>query len=98
MPCTECNYNYERARRAETIERSLLLVTDTISPLSRQLYELEAEVDRRRYEENPPPPGAQPIKKRRLVLVPAEFVIGRPELERALERCPGDEGRRSFGQ
>jgi hypothetical protein len=98
MPCPECIDNYERARRAEAIERSLLLFTDTFSKLSRDLYQLEAEVDRRRLEEDPPPPGAHPIKKRRLVLVPAEYVISRPELERAAEPCRDGNQRTNFGR
>ena len=95
MPCPECNENYERARRAETVEQSLLLFTDVFSKLARQLWELEAEVDRRRYAENPPPPGAEPIPKRRLVLVPAELVAGHPELERASELWPEAKPRRN---
>lgn len=98
MPCPECNDNYERARRAETLEQSLLLFTDTVSKLSRQLWELEAEVDRRRYAEDPPPPGAEPIRKRRLVLVPAELLARLPELERTFELPPEARPRRNVSR
>ena len=65
MPCPECDENYQRALRAEATEQTLLLFTETVSKLARQLSDLEAEIERRRRAENPAPPGAQPIRKRR---------------------------------
>ena len=86
MPCPECHENDERARRAEAVEQSLLQSTEMVSKLARQLWELEAEIDRRRYAQNPPPPGAQPIRKRRLLLIPADLVGGDSEFEPAPKR------------
>ena len=67
MPCPECYENCQRARRAEAAEQTLLLFTETVSKLARQLSDLEAEVDRRRREQNPPPAGAQPIRRQRFL-------------------------------
>lgn len=72
MPCPECAYNRQRAERAEVAERLLLLFTDTFSLLSRRLADIEAESFRRYHAENPPPPGAEPIRKRRFLLVPVD--------------------------
>ena len=85
MPCPECNENHQRARRAETIEQSMLAFTEMFSKLARQLWELEAEMDRRRYAADPPPPGAEPVRKRRLLLVPADLVGGKSELQASPE-------------
>jgi hypothetical protein len=84
MPCPECDQYRERAARVEAAERSLLLFTELFSKLARQLWELEAEMDRIRYEDNPPPPGAAPVRKRRFLLVPADLVGGKPANDSAL--------------
>lgn len=76
MPCAECSTNHERAIRADACERSLLLFMETFSDLARQLADIEREAERKRLENNPPPPGAEPIPKRRFLLVPAELLAG----------------------
>ena len=78
MPCPECVENYERAQRAAKTEELLLLFTETFSNLARALWQLEQEFDRRRYAANPPPQGAEPRRKRRFLLIPADLVGGEP--------------------
>ena len=78
MPCADCSTNHERAIRAEAAEQSLLLFYETFSRLSQQLADIEREVERKRLELNPPPSGAEPILKRRFLLVPAELLSGLP--------------------
>ena len=85
MPCPECGQNYQRALRAETAEQSLLLFTETFSRLSRQLWQIEQEADRKRYGENPPPPGAAPIKRARYLLVPVDLLGGEPATDEGAE-------------
>jgi hypothetical protein len=70
LPCAVCKQNQKRVERAEEAERLLLLFTKIFSRLSLQLAEIEAEYWRRYYEENPPPPGAEPVKRQRYLLVP----------------------------
>jgi hypothetical protein len=89
MPCPECNQYRQRAARVEAAERSLLLFTELFSKLSRQLWELEADMDRIRYEDDPPPPGAAPVRKRRFLLVPADLVGGKPANDFALLHALG---------
>ena len=79
MPCPECAQNSQRAERAEVAEQSLLLFVETFSKLSQQLIQIEAEVDRKRLADNPPPPGAAPVPKRRFLLVPVDMIGGQIE-------------------
>ena len=82
MPCSECAANHDRANRAEAAEKSLLLFVDTFSTLSRQLANIERDVDRNRHADNPPPPGVAPLPKTRFLLVPAGLLAGLvPEAE-----------------
>ena len=76
MPCPDCSENHDRATRAEAAEQSLLLFVETFSNLARQLAEIEREAERKRHAENPPPPGAVPVPKKRFLLVPAELIAG----------------------
>jgi hypothetical protein len=48
------------------------------SKLSRDLWNLEMEMDRCRYAENPLPPGAAPIPKKVFMLVRADAIGGHP--------------------
>ena len=76
MPCSECAANHDRANRAEAAEKSLLLFLETFSDLSRQLADIEREVDRQRHADNPSPAGVSAPAKRRYLLVPAEMIAG----------------------
>ena len=76
MSCPECEENRQRAQRAAEAESLLLLFTETFSKLARKLWELEGERDRRRYADNPPPPGASPARKRRFLLLRADLLGG----------------------
>jgi hypothetical protein len=90
MPCPECDQYRQRAGRVEAAERSLLLFTELFSKLAHELWELEADIDRIRYEDNPPPLGAAPVRKRRFLLVPADLVGGKPANDSAVLPALGD--------
>lgn len=81
MSCPECDEYRQRAVRVEEAEKLLLLFTDAFSRLSKALIDIEAERDRTRYAENPPPEGASPIPKRRYLLMPVKLVGGEIETE-----------------
>ena len=76
LSCPECSQKHDRASRVEACEKTLLLFMETFSKLARQIADIEHEADRIRHEGNPPPPGAEPIPKKRFLLVPAELIAG----------------------
>jgi hypothetical protein len=78
VPCPECAEYRQRAEQAAVAEQSLLLFTELFSKLARQLWDIEAEAERRRHFDKPPPPGAAPVPKRRFLLIPADMVAGVP--------------------
>lgn len=74
MPCPDCIKNHERTLRAVAAERELLLFVETVSSLSLRLSNIERETKRPLNEQDPPPPGWEPILKSRFVLVPTKEI------------------------
>jgi len=81
VACPECAEYRQRAERVEEAEQLLLLFTETFSKLSRALMQIEVERDRKRYTSVPPPEGAQPVPKRRFLLLPVNLVGGEAQAE-----------------